>query len=125
MFEFIENLRQKPNSAKKRIAFFTSLSISLVVFAVWVTVIYPDMKNNRVISETSSSTPVETLASFMSDGFSQLKVKVGEVANAFSSFASSTSMYYATSSTMQNNPELGDKSTTTEPYLEESNTIDN
>jgi len=121
MFEFIENLRQKPNSTKKKIAFLTSFSVSAIIFVVWISVIYPDMKNeNRVISTTSSSTPIETFTGFMSDGFSQMKEKLSEVANVFSSLSSTTSMYYATSTT-QETTSARVESTTTEPNIAPEN----
>ena len=96
MFELIEKLRQKPEGAKKRIAFFTSFFISLTIFIVWLSVIYPDVSNKKVVENSviSSSTPVDNLYSLFSEGFSEVKNKISELASVVSSISSSTPMYY-------------------------------
>lgn len=119
MFEFIERLRQKTTNAKRRIAFFASFSVSTFIFVIWLVAIYPDIKNtNKIVSKTNSSTPVETLTSFISEGIYQFKDKINNLANTLSIFSSSTSMYYATTTVPQKVLPL-EESTTSESSFEE------
>ena len=47
MFNALEKLRQKPESVKKQIAFAVALSFAGIIFLVWLTVVYPDLRKEN------------------------------------------------------------------------------
>ncbi len=104
MFDLIENLRQKPDRVKKKIAFSISFSFCLVVFVVWLTVIYPDFKDKqkrKSASSISSSTPVDTLASVFTSSFSKINNQVKQAKQTIQeALSSSTPFYYQATGTV-------------------------
>ena len=83
MFEIIENIRQKSDREKKRIAFLTSLLFSVIIFAIWISVWYPDWKNHETFSnryaEPSSLAPLSSISSLFSSGFSEVQANFIEI----------------------------------------------
>ena len=101
MFELIEKLRQKPDSAKKKIAFFVALLTSGIIFVVWLSVIYPNWKLGQSQKEKVANlepSPVSSLSSTISSGFSAIKDQFSQVKNVISSFSSSPAHYNSTTS---------------------------
>jgi cytoskeletal protein RodZ len=47
MFNVIEDLREKGDNTKKRIAFLLALLFSGIIFVIWLTVIYPNFVNQK------------------------------------------------------------------------------
>lgn len=106
MFEIIDNLRQKPDRSKKRIAFLVSFSFCLIIFVVWLTVIYPDFKRRqerKTASSISTSTPIDTFTSIFSEGFSKVGSQINEAKKTIQEVvSSSTPYYYKATSTTEN-----------------------
>ncbi|MES3005299.1 MAG: hypothetical protein V4690_04345 [Patescibacteria group bacterium] len=75
MFELIEKLRSKPEATKKRVALLGALLFSLCIFGVWLSVVFPQIKNPPVVEEKGPATP-SPLSAFtdnIADGFSSLQ----------------------------------------------------
>ena len=101
MFELIEKLRQKPDGAKKRIAFFGALSISGIIFVIWLSVIYPNWKLGQSQEEKVANlepSPISTFASTISSGFSAIKDQFLQIKSVISLFSSNPAYYNATTS---------------------------
>jgi hypothetical protein len=113
MFEFLEKLRQKPENVKKRIAFLTAFSFAGIIFVVWLSIVYPDLKNSnpdKNSSKESEPTPLSALGENISAGFSSISGEFGEIKNMIGGFVQNTSEFVATTSVA--NTEIS--STTTE-----------
>jgi cytoskeletal protein RodZ len=103
MFELLEKLREKPDHKKKQIAFLLSLFIVGIIFVIWLSVIYPDFKNESLIDDKVSKlepSPLGTFSETFKTGISaigeqvtKLKESVSNIATdlASSSIATSTS----------------------------------
>ena|SRR3989344_6245925 len=102
MFEIIENLRQKPDGTKKRIAFLTSFFFSGLILVVWLSVIYPDFRQTqKKVEEVSknSPSPISTFGDTVAEGFSKVGSEWGRMKEAMSAFSAGSTYYTATSST--------------------------
>jgi hypothetical protein len=69
MFNIIEDLRQKNDKTKKRVAFLIAFLLSGIIFTIWITVIYPDFvkqKNEEKSEMIESSGPVSTFTNSFS-----------------------------------------------------------
>lgn len=97
MFEYLEKLRQKPESSRKKIAFFTSFSVVAVIFAVWLTVIYPDFKKetDQKIAESKTDESTENFARTFTEGVGRIGSEIGKVKSLISVFSSATTTYYS------------------------------
>src|SRR5262245_6201177 len=104
MFESLDRLRQKPDGAKRKIAFFTSFSVVLVIFVVWLTVIYPDFmnKNSGEVVEKKADAPVDNFASVFTESLNRLGEEIGKLKDLTSGLSSSTSSYYNATDTPKN-----------------------
>ena len=88
MFELIEKLRSKPESAKKRIAFFTAFAFSGLLFIAWATVIFPNFK--RSLDQTAKDTgpsPISTFAATIMSGVSSVTNQISEIKTVSGSFS--------------------------------------
>lgn len=76
MKQHLETLRAKPEHIKRRIAFFSSLSISLLILFVWV-VSFQIQSSAEVAQanndDSSIKTPAVTLSANVSDAWDSLK----------------------------------------------------
>ncbi len=77
MFKFIERLREKPESARRRYAVGISASIMLIVLIVWAGTL-PFTLNDYTSSGDQSasadiSSPIDSLKQTFVDGFDKLK----------------------------------------------------
>lgn len=76
MFEYLEKLRQKPEKTKTLIAFSTSLFFAGTILVVWLTVVFPDIKQDKAVRDRIASTEPSPFSIFfgnISDGFSGIK----------------------------------------------------
>ncbi len=95
MFDFIERLRQKPESSKKKIAFLTSFALVGLIFAVWLSVIYPDFRFREKQKQTAAAVETSPTSSFfenIKEGFSGIKSQIKNIKDSISSVGTST--YY-------------------------------
>jgi preprotein translocase subunit YajC len=100
MLDFLENIRSKPNGAKKRIAFFTAFTFTGIIFIFWFVAIYPSFKEQNKIEEKAKkieSSPVSSLGSIFSDNFSKIKEQFIEIQDITKNFNSDANYYVASS----------------------------
>lgn len=107
MFQTIEKLRSKPESAKKRIAFLIAFLISGLIFVVWLTIIFPDFKKTQDKESSIAKSGVSPISAFsdaisssygaVSSQISKIKEAVGAL-NSPEVFRNSTSATEATTS---------------------------
>jgi hypothetical protein len=93
MFELLDKLRAKPEGTKKQMAFLVALSLVGVIFVVWLTVVYPDMRRGQMQEAGVRSAEKSPLSAFwetVSGGFSSIGENISEVKEAVNSFASTT-----------------------------------
>ncbi len=93
VFNLIEKLRQKPEGAKKRIAFLASFSFSVLILGIWFSVIYPDFKFKEKQKQSAAaveSGPTESFFKNIKDGFSGAKEQIDIIKQSVSNIASST-----------------------------------
>jgi hypothetical protein len=89
MFEFLDTLRKKPESQKKRIAFGTAFFCSGFIFLLWVLVWYPSFRDRQDHIEQaapSSPSPWSTFSNVVGSGFEEASgqaQKIKETANSF------------------------------------------
>lgn len=82
MFNLLEKIRQKPESAKKRIAFLTAFFISGIIFVVWLSIIYPDARQGQIRNETVSKlepSPVGTFVDTFKTGLGAIGEQIGKM----------------------------------------------
>ena len=102
MFEYLEKLRSKPIRAKKRIAFFASLFLAIIILSVWITVIYPDFKekNDKIDNAISSSTsPFAHFKEVFLDTFSEARDKIKDTKDSMKSAMDNTNFSTTTNAT--------------------------
>jgi hypothetical protein len=102
MFEYLEQLRKKPLSVRKRIAFFVALSFAGFIFVIWLSIIFPDFRKNEALQAnvlSSEPSPITTLGSQIDDGVSEIGSKISDLKNALSSFTDPTYIRANTEST--------------------------
>ena len=102
MFKTIEKLRQKPEGTKKRFAFTFAFIFCLIIFAVWLSVVYPNLKQKQAKeSEISKLNSNETsaFADTLYSSFSSIKDQISNIKEAVSVF-SNPSSYYSSTSTL-------------------------
>lgn len=93
MFQLIEKLRQKPEGAKKRIAFLASFSFSVLILGIWFSVIYPDFKFKEKQKQSASVNQASPASSFFENilkGFSGVKKQLGDVKDLVGSISTTT-----------------------------------
>ena len=84
MYDYIEKLKNRPESHRRRVAFGVSGTITAIVFIIWASVIFP--QTNRAIiaksnpqSEASQKeeTPIKTLSSGVAQVYNAMKASFG------------------------------------------------
>lgn len=88
MKRHIENLRQKPEHVRKQIAFFTSMGVTVVIFAFWIASFGAGNKavTAQAIGNTKTLTPAANLkASFFDAADSIKRVFTGFSDSSYSS----------------------------------------
>ncbi len=102
MFELLENLRAKPEGARKRVAFLTALTVAVALLAVWGTVILPDFNSDRQVqakADAVAPSPLSTFASTMGDSFASLGRQFGELKDTVTSSLAPAAVYMSATST--------------------------
>lgn len=104
MFQYIEKLREKPDSTKKRVAFLGAFMVSGIIFVVWLSVLYPSWRNQERKEEAASKiepSPLSGFAGNISQGFSSMRGEFSKIKESMSFFAdfqsASSSVIEATS----------------------------
>ncbi len=103
MFDSLEKLRSKPDRAKKRFAFLIALLVVAIIFSVWLTVLYPEFRNDQNKVEQVSKlepSPFGAFTDSVGNAFSSISQTFGELRQGISSFTTSPA-YYISSSTNQ------------------------
>ncbi len=101
MFELIERLRAKSESTKKKIAFLAAFSLAGIIFIIWLSVVYPDWKNNQSKEDSVSKlepSPISAFEETLSNSFSAIGGEFNKLKASISSFSTSPE-YYSTTST--------------------------
>ena len=99
MLELIEKLREKPDHVKRQVAFCVAFFFAGLIFVIWLSVIYPDLKQNQVTEEKVTNlepSPFSTFISTASSGFGGISAEFSKIKNTLSSFSTSPA-YYSTS----------------------------
>lgn len=104
MFDYLENIRNKPRGAKKRIAFFTAFTFSGIVFIFWFVAIYPSFREQNAIDKkvkNLESSPISSITSIFSENFGKIKDQLSVVKELGQNFTKEATYYKAstTSST--------------------------
>ncbi|TAL49567.1 hypothetical protein EPN83_00270 [Patescibacteria group bacterium] len=73
MFETIARWRQKPEGARRRIAFGLSAIVTALIFLVWVSVIFPGSRTQVVTAKPAGETPIATLRSGVAQAYEALR----------------------------------------------------
>ena len=99
MFDLIEKLRQKPDGTKRRIAFLAAFFLSGFIFVIWLSVVYPDFRQqqsqeNKV--ESLNPSPFSGFFETISGGFSGIGQQLNNIKEAVSSFSTNPAYYSAT-----------------------------
>lgn len=128
MFELLEKLHKKPEGKRRIYATSISLGITLVIFIVWLSVIFPgsvkeevsDNRDNRW--KESIATPFEAFKKNTSQATAALKdqlniikeaIKIGpEVYNAETATGTPDANYSANSASKTDDSEVGNESET-------------
>ena len=103
MFDFIEKLRQKPIQAKKRIAFLVAFSLSGLIFAVWLSVIYPDFMERQKREEKVANlepSPISTFSQTISSGMSGIKEQFSKIKSVMFLFSGDSEYYRVATSSL-------------------------
>lgn len=99
MFETIEKLRDKPERSKKRIAFLVSFLFAGIIFVVWLSVIYPDLKRANsqqdVVSKYEPS-PLSAFEDSLSNGFVTFGAEIKSLKDSALLFSTQPEYFYAT-----------------------------
>jgi len=99
MFETIEKLREKPESSKKKIAFLTAFFVAGIIFVVWLSVVYPDLKmknsKEKEVLKTEPS-PLSAFEDTLSNGFLGLGEQLKNLKNSALLFSTKPEYFQAT-----------------------------
>lgn len=102
MLDFLDKVRSKPNSAKKRIAFFTAFTLTGIIFIFWFVAIYPSFKEQNELDKKISkleSSPIESVSSVFGSNFLKIKEQFGKIKEIGSSFSAEVDYYTANATT--------------------------
>jgi hypothetical protein len=99
LFDLLEKLRQKPDHTKRQIAFLTALLLAGIIFAIWLSVIYPDFRHIQAKEEQVSKlepSPLATFGQTFITGISAMEEEFGKLKNSILSTISTDAIYYST-----------------------------
>ena len=102
MFNFLEKLRAKPERVKKQMAFLISFLIVGIIFVVWLSVIYPDFRQNQLTEQKVKNfepNPASSFSATFSSGISAIKEQFNKIKESISSFSTKPA-YYSASTTV-------------------------
>ena len=99
MFDFLEKLRAKPDKVKKQISFFLALTFAGIIFAIWLSVIYPDFRLQQSHEQKVANLEPSPLSAFSETVSASLAAVLGQfskIKSIISSFSTSSVYYSAT-----------------------------
>lgn len=76
MLNYIEKLRQKPEKTKTFIAFSASLFFAGTILLIWITVVFPDIRQDQAVKDRIASIEPSPFSAFfgnIANGFSGIK----------------------------------------------------
>ncbi len=73
MLDFLEKLRSKSDGAKKNIAFFTSMGITVIIFVFWITSRGVMSTDNKINLAKEAKSPISSLTASVGDIFVYIK----------------------------------------------------
>jgi|GEM_PF-2166501 len=81
----IENLRRKSENYRRGVAFGISFFVTLFIFGVWVTAIFPGTitSNSTLAKKVEPEQPIATFSRNVASAFSGVKFQFGSVFNYF------------------------------------------
>lgn len=101
MFELIDQIRQKPENVKNRVAFITALTFALILLAIWFLLVLPGIKDREIDKSLAEKekiivSPTEGLTANVSSGWSGIKNNLSVFKENITSFISGVEYYTAT-----------------------------
>lgn len=106
MFKYLDYLRKKPDIYKKTFAVMTSFFVVGVMFVIWLSVIYPDIKNvgqKKAKIEENNPTAISAFMANVFEGFSSIGESFGELTNSMDDINNLLeTTYYNSSTTIEN-----------------------
>lgn len=90
MFDYLDNLRAKPDNVKTRIAISVSLIITLMIASVWFVSKYivPKSDTNTEIVAVDTQGPISSMSATVSTAFKNLSQEFGNLKDRLSEFFS-------------------------------------
>jgi hypothetical protein len=85
MFDFISKLQEKPLAARRRIAFFTTAVLGLIVIAIWSSTFYQSVVaiNSRVPEKKTDTSSFEDIKSNFANVGQAISEGKDSIKNAF------------------------------------------
>ena len=99
MFELIEKLRQKSDRTKKQIAFLVALFFAGIIFVVWLSVVYPNFRQDQIVEQKVAKlepSPIATFGETISSSFFGITEQFREMKSSISSFFGSVTYQSST-----------------------------
>ncbi len=82
LIDYIQKLQEKTPREKHKIAFFTSLGISVFIFVIWISVVKVELRTDTSDTNTADlATPLKSLSASVSDAYKQFNEQVGNLAD--------------------------------------------
>ncbi len=100
MFQYIDNLRQKPDKQKKRVAFSLAFIFCLVIFAFWYFTVIPDFKKQAEVDkkeEKLNNGPTTSFMSVFSGKIGEMQDQLAKIKDFAGSFSTGSDYYISTS----------------------------
>ena len=101
MFYFIEKIRKQPLHIKKQIAFLVAFSTSGIIFVIWLSVIYPNFRNEQKQVQKVASlepSPISTFRDTLGTAILSIYDQFGKIKETLSSFSTDPEYYSTTTS---------------------------
>ncbi|MFA7216760.1 MAG: hypothetical protein WC095_02155 [Candidatus Paceibacterota bacterium] len=108
MFNYLDNLRKKPDSYKKRFSILVSFLVVGLIFVVWLSVIYPDVRDmgKKKAEIRKDPTPANAFLGNMWEGFRSLEESYGNLGKTVSDLSNNIENYYYSTSTTNKTDEI-------------------
>lgn len=106
MFKYLDYLRKKPDIYKKTFAIMVSFFVVGVMFVVWLSVIYPDIKNigqKKAKIKENNPTAISAFMANVFEGFGSIQESFGELTGSMDDINNLLETTYYNSSTTTEN----------------------
>lgn len=90
MFEYLDRLREKPIGARKRIAFFSTVSIFSVIVLVWWTTFTNPLDSGVIKASDNVATPIQVMGGLFEQVRDSAKQLPVQITNYMQNVATST-----------------------------------